>query len=90
MDTAGKFILGMCSGFQFLSNKTDIGRKSPCPINREGLGLLDVSFSPMVGTDRVKAKIIKDSFLTEGMVGKKSQVFIVTPMVILLEMQNQY
>ncbi|MGB9201143.1 AAA family ATPase [Methanobacterium sp.] len=71
MDTAGKFILGMCSGFQFLSNKTDIGRKSPCPINREGLGLLDVSFSPMVGTDRVKAKIIKDSFLTEGMVGKK-------------------
>jgi cobyric acid synthase len=61
----------MCSGFQFLANKTDIGRKSPCPVNRQGLGLLDVSFSPMVGTDRVEAKIIKDSFLTEGMAGKK-------------------
>jgi cobyric acid synthase len=71
MDAAGKFILGMCSGFQFLANKTDIGRKAPCPINREGLGLLDVSFSPMVGTDRVEAKIINDSFLTEGLSGKK-------------------
>ncbi len=70
MDTEGKFILGMCSGFQFLANKTDIGRKSPCPINREGLGLLDVSFSPMVGTDRVEAKIINDSFLTSDMEGK--------------------
>jgi cobyric acid synthase len=67
----GKFILGMCSGFQLLANKTDIGRKSPCPVNMEGLGLLDVSFSPMVSTDRVEAKIINDSFLTDGMKGKK-------------------
>jgi cobyric acid synthase len=71
ISTEGKFILGMCSGFQFLANTTDIGRKSPCPVNREGLGLLDVEFSPMVGTDRVEAKIINDSFLTEGMVEKK-------------------
>jgi cobyric acid synthase len=71
MCTEGKFILGMCSGFQFLANKTDIGRKSLCPVNREGLGLLDVSFSPMVGTDRVEAKIINDSFLTDDLVGKK-------------------
>ncbi len=71
MDAEGKFILGMCSGFQFLANKTDIGRKSPCPVNREGLGLLDVSFSPMVGTDRVEARIIDDSFLTDGMQSKK-------------------
>jgi cobyric acid synthase len=28
MDREGKFILGMCSGFQVLANKTDIGRKS--------------------------------------------------------------
>lgn len=70
MSTEGKFILGMCSGFQFLANETDIGRKSPCPVNRKGLGLLDVSFSPMVGTDRVEAKIINDSFLTDGMAGK--------------------
>ncbi len=71
MDNEGKFILGMCSGFQFLAVKTDIGRKSPCPVNKEGLGLLDVSFSPMVGTDRVEARIINDSFLTNGMTGNK-------------------
>ena len=71
MSSDGKFILGMCSGFQLLANKTDIGRKSPCPVEREGLGLLNVSFSPMVGTDRVEANIINDSFLTEDIIGEK-------------------
>jgi cobyric acid synthase len=71
MDQEGKFILGMCSGFQLLAEKTDIGRKSPCPIEKKGLGLLDVSFSPMIGTDRVEAKITNNSFLTEGLVGNK-------------------
>ena len=66
----GKFIFGMCSGFQLLANKTDIGRRSPCPIEREGLGILDVSFRPMIGTDRVEAEVLDDSFLTRDMVGK--------------------
>ncbi len=66
----GKFIFGMCSGFQLLANKTDIGRRSPCPIEREGLGILDVSFRPMIGTDRVEAEILDDSFLTKGMGGE--------------------
>lgn len=66
----GKFILGMCSGFQMLANKTDIGRRSPCPIEKEGLGILDVSFKPMIGTDRVEAEILDDSFLTKGMMGE--------------------
>ncbi|OEC84565.1 MULTISPECIES: AAA family ATPase [Methanobacterium] len=70
MNHDGKFILGMCSGFQLLANKTDIGRRSPCPIEREGLGILDVSFRPMIGTDRVEAEILDDSFLTKGMDGK--------------------
>ena len=69
MDDQGKFILGMCSGFQVLSNKTDIGRKSPCPVEREGLGMLDVTFHPLIGNDRVEAKVMDDSFLTKGMVG---------------------
>lgn len=63
----GKFIFGMCSGFQLLANETDIGRKSPCPMKKEGLGILDVSFSPMIGTDRVEANVVGDSFLTEGL-----------------------
>ncbi len=71
MDRDGKFILGMCSGFQLLANQTDTGRKSQCPLQKEGLGILDVFFSPMVGTDRVEANVIDDSFLTEGMVGEK-------------------
>lgn len=67
----GKFIMGMCSGFQLLANKTDIGRRSPCPIEREGLGILDVAFKPMIGTDRVEAEVLDDSFLTTGMTGEK-------------------
>jgi len=75
MEKEGKFILGMCSGFQLLSNKIDIGRRSPCPIEREGLGILDVSFKPMIGTDRVEAEVLDDSFLTRGLVGEKIKGF---------------
>ena len=71
MDQQGKFILGMCSGFQVLSHKTDIGRKSPCPVERKGLGILDVTFHPMIGTDRVEAEVSSESFLTNGMVGEE-------------------
>lgn len=71
LDGEGKFIFGMCSGFQVLANKTDIGRKSPCPIEKEGLGLLDVTFHPMIGTDRVEAEVTGESFLTEGLIGEK-------------------
>lgn len=69
MNEEGKFIFGMCSGFQLLANKTDIGRKSPSPIEKKGMGILDVSFSPMVGTDRVKANIVNESFLTKDLTG---------------------
>lgn len=68
MAQKGSFILGMCSGFQLLANQTDIGRRSPCPILKEGLGILDVSFSPMISNDRVEAEIVDESFLTMGMV----------------------
>jgi len=66
----GNFVLGICSGFQTLALKTDIGRKSPFPIEKEGLGLLDVSFSPMISNDQVEARITSESFLTKGLVGK--------------------
>ncbi|HML04583.1 MAG TPA: AAA family ATPase [Methanobacterium sp.] len=70
MEKDGKFIFGMCSGFQLLANKIDIGRRSPCPIEREGLRILDVTFKPMIGTDRVEAETLDDSFLTQGMTGE--------------------
>lgn len=70
MNSQGKFILGMCSGFQVLAQKTDIGRKSPCPVEREGLGILDVTFHPLIGTDRVEAEVAGESFLTRGMMGE--------------------
>ena len=62
----GKPIIGICAGFQLLSNQIDIGRKSPVPIVKEGLGLIDVDFSPLITSDRVKAKVFDNSFLVNN------------------------
>lgn len=70
MADAGKFVLGICSGFQILAKDTDIGRLSSMPILREGLGLLDAEFKPLICTDRVKATIIGKSFLTDQIGGE--------------------
>jgi cobyric acid synthase len=66
MAKAGKPIIGICAGFQLLSNQIDIGRKSPVPIVKEGLGIIDVNFSPLITSDRVKAKVFDNSFLVKG------------------------
>jgi cobyric acid synthase len=63
---AGKFVLGICSGFQVLAKATDIGRLSSTPIMREGLGLLDVEFQPLICTDRVTATLVGKSFMTDA------------------------
>ena len=62
----GKPIIGICAGFQLLSNQIDIGRKSPVPLIKEGLGLIDVNFSPLITSDRVKAKVFDNSFLVKN------------------------
>ena len=62
----GKPIIGICAGFQLLSNQIDIGRKSPVPIVKEGLGIIDVNFSPLITSDRVKAKVYDNSFLVKN------------------------
>jgi cobyric acid synthase len=62
----GKFVLGICSGFQILAKATDIGRLSCTPIIREGLGLLDVNFQPMICTDHVTASVVGKSFMTDA------------------------
>ena len=62
----GKPIIGICAGFQLLSNQIDIGRKSPVPIVKDGLGLIDVNFSPLITSDRVKAKVFDNSFLVKN------------------------
>lgn len=64
MVKAGKFVLGICAGFQILSRGTDIGRLSPTPIFREGMRLLDVEFKPLICTDQVKVKVVGSSLLT--------------------------
>lgn len=66
MGEEGKPILGVCSGFELLSRRVDIGRLSEEPIYREGLGLLDVEFKPLVCTEWVEARATGRSFLTEG------------------------
>jgi Cobyric acid synthase len=70
MADGGKFVLGVCSGFQVLAKQTDVGRLSTIPVIREGLGLLDAEFKPLICTDRVKADIVDKSFLTQE-VGKQ-------------------
>jgi cobyric acid synthase len=65
MADSGKFVLGICSGFQILAKATDIGRLSSTPIMREGLGLLDVEFQPLICTDRVTATVVGKSFMTD-------------------------
>jgi len=70
MADSGKFVLGICSGFQILAKETDIGRLSSTPIMREGLGLLDAEFKPLICTDRVKATIVGKSFMTDKIGGE--------------------
>jgi cobyric acid synthase len=70
MADSGKFVLGICSGFQVLAKETDVGRLSTIPITREGLGLLDAEFKPLICTDRVMANVVGTSFLTQE-VGKE-------------------
>ena len=65
MADTGKFVLGICSGFQVLSKGTDIGRLSAAPIMREGLGLLDADFTPLICTDQVAATVVGESMLTD-------------------------
>lgn len=69
----GKFILGICSGFQLLTKTINLGRNSPKPIIKEGLGILDLNFSPMVNTNWGESEIVNESFLTKGLVGEKFQ-----------------
>jgi len=66
MADSGKFVLGICSGFQMLAKATDIGRLSSTPIMREGLGLLDVEFQPLICTDHVTATVVGKSFMTDS------------------------
>ena len=66
MAKEGKPVIGICAGYQVLGNSIDIGRKSPVPIIKEGLGLLDVDFTPLISNDRVKAEVVGDSILTKN------------------------
>jgi cobyric acid synthase len=66
MADEGKFVLGICSGLQVLSKTTDIGRLSSTPILREGVGLLDAEFQPLICTDRVSATVVGKSFMTSN------------------------
>ncbi|NLF87270.1 AAA family ATPase [Candidatus Bathyarchaeota archaeon] len=74
MADKGKFILGVCSGFQVLAKETDVGRLSTIPVIRSGLGLLDAEFKPLICTDRVKADVTGESFLTRD-IGKQVNGF---------------
>ena len=65
MASDGKPIIGICAGFQVLSNWVNFSRDSFCPVIKEGLGLIDVNFSSLISSDRVKVDIANDSFLAK-------------------------
>jgi cobyric acid synthase len=65
MADAGKFLLGVSSGFQVLAKRTCVGQLSAGPIVRDGLGLIDAEIQPLICTDQVKAQIVGKSFLSE-------------------------
>lgn len=66
MAKEGKPIIGICAGYQILGNQIDIGRNSPSPIIKKGLGLIDVKFSPLISNDRVTAEVVSKSYLTDN------------------------
>ena len=63
----GRPIIGICAGFQLLSNQIDIGRKSEVPIIKEGLGL-ESAFKELSQTinnalnDEIKRALLETSF----------------------------
>ena len=57
-----KPVIGICAGFQLLSNKLDVGDGS----DNDGLGLIDAYFEPLTLSEHLKAKVCPNSFLTEG------------------------
>lgn len=68
MTNDGKAIIGICAGFQLLSNQINIGRKSEVPIIKKGLEIIDVNFSPLITSDRIKAKVFDNSFITKNQI----------------------
>ncbi|MCL2691431.1 MAG: AAA family ATPase [Candidatus Bathyarchaeota archaeon] len=66
MAKAGKFVLGVGSGFQLLAKRTVVGRLAASSIVREGLGLLDVEFNSLICTDQVKVNVVGQSFLSDS------------------------
>jgi len=72
----GAFIFGMCAGFQILGKSTNVGRNSPVPIIRNGMGLLDVTFEPLINTNRIHADVVDDTTLyTKGLKDKTVKGF---------------
>ena len=70
MAEAGKFLLGICSGFQMLTKQTENGQSPTGSFVMEGLGLIDAKVQPLICTDQVNARIVDKSFLSDA-VGEK-------------------
>lgn len=73
----GKPIIGICAGYQLLSNQLDITNPNHkfstnySNLNKnnikEGLSLLDVNFSYLFSNDKVVSKVATDSYLTKDL-----------------------
>lgn len=71
MANDGKPIIGICAGYQLLSNQLDITNPNTPNLNKnpikEGLSLLDVNFSYLFSNDKVVSKVATTSYLTKNL-----------------------
>lgn len=71
MALSGKSVIGICAGYQLLSNQLDITNPNNPNLNKDpikkGLSLLDVNFSYLFSNDKVISKVATKSHLTKNL-----------------------
>ncbi|MGC9153211.1 MAG: hypothetical protein ACP5GY_05700 [Vulcanisaeta sp.] len=66
----GGYVIGVCSGAQLLSRSINLNvRGVPGYVN--GIGILDISFEPLIVTGPVRVKVINESWATKGLLNKE-------------------
>ncbi|MFP3484590.1 MAG: hypothetical protein RXO23_01300 [Vulcanisaeta sp.] len=62
----GGVVVGVCSGLQLLSKRVNLNVRG-LPGYVEGLGILSISFEPLIVTGPVKVRVINESWITRGL-----------------------
>ena len=63
----GGVVVGICSGLQLLSKRVNLNVRG-LPGYVEGLGILSISFEPLIVTGPVRVRVTNESWITRGLV----------------------